>query len=321
MLYVEIVGGLILLVVGGDSLVRGAVSLAERLGVSRLLIGLTLVGFGTSTPELVTSLQAAAIGTPGIAVGNVIGSNIANILLILGVAAVINPLTTSKGAFIRDGTVLVLASALCVGIVLHGYLGRFWGLAFVTLLASYIVFTYLRERRIKDASAAMHEAEAEAVPEGPSQVWLALVLAVGGIVITILGARLLVDGAVELAGAAGISETVIGLTIVAIGTSLPELVTSVMAAIRRQPDIAFGNVVGSNIYNILGILGVTALVQPIPIPSEIANVDIWVMVGATVLFLAFSFTGWRLNRAEGSVFLAGYAAYLAWLISVADVVH
>jgi len=321
MLYFEIAGGLILLVVGGDALVRGAVSLAERLGVSRLLIGLTLVGFGTSTPELVTSLQAAAIGAPGIAVGNVIGSNTANILLILGAAALISPLTTAKGAFIRDGTVLVVASALCVGIVLHGHLGRFWGVVFVASLLAYIVFTFLLERRIKDASAMMHEAEAEAAPEGPSRVWLALVLTVGGIALTILGARILVDGAIRLAGAAGVSETIIGLTIVAIGTSLPELVTAVMAALRGQSDIAFGNVVGSNIYNILGILGVTALVTPIPVPVEIAETDIWVMVGATLLFLAFSFTGWRLSRLEGSVFLAGYAAYLAWLVCAAEVAH
>ena len=159
----------------------------------------------------------------------------------------------------------------------------------------------------------MHEGEAEAAPAGPSRLWLALSLAGGGIAITILGARLLVDGAVELASAAGISETVVGLTIVAVGTSLPELVTSVMAALRRQSDLAFGNVVGSNIFNILGILGVTALVQPIPVPPEIIRLDIWVMLAATALLIMFSFTGWRLNRIEGFLFVATYGVYVGYL--------
>ncbi len=315
MLYVQLGLGLVLLVVGGDALVRGAVSLATRLGVSPLMIGLTLVGFGTSTPELVTSLQAASIGAAGIAVGNVVGSNIANILLILGVAAVISPLTASRRAFLRDGTMLVIASVLCVAVVLFGHLDRLWGAAFVALLVGYIVFTYLRERQGHDASAAMHEAEAAAAPGGPSQLWLALLLAIGGIALTILGARLLVDGAVRLAEAAGISETVVGLTVVAVGTSLPELVTSVTAALRRQSDVALGNVVGSNIYNILGILGVTALVTPIPVPPAIAAVDIWVMLAATLLAIVFLLTGWRLNRVEGGVLLAGYAGYTAWLLA------
>lgn len=315
MLFVEIAGGLVLLVTGGDALVRGAVSLAARFGVSPLFIGLTLVGFGTSTPELVVSVNAALIGAPGIAVGNVIGSNIANILLILGLAALIRPLATSREALKRDGTMLAVASILCVAIVLFGFLDRVWGIAFVTLLAGYIIYIYWRERRVHDASAAMHEAEAAAAPKGPSTLWLTILITIGGVAGIAIGAQLLVGGAVGLASVAGISESVVGLTIVSVGTSLPELITSVMAAFRRQADVAFGNVVGSNIFNILGILGVTALVQPIQVPPQISSFDIWVMSAATMLLIIFSMSGWRLNRIEGGLMLACYAGYTAWLVA------
>jgi len=317
MVYLELVAGFLLLVAGGDSLVRGAVAIARRIGVSPLLIGLTLVGFGTSTPELLTSVQAALAGSPGIAFGNVVGSNTANILLILGIAALISPLRTSPHAFRRDGTVVLLSALACVGVVLFGRLDRPIGVVLVVLLIAYIVYTYRRERVVHDASAAMHEAEAAAAEPAPTRLWLAALFAIGGMALTVLGARFLVDGAIELARAAGISETIVGLTIVAVGTSLPELVTSVMAAVRRQSDVAFGNIVGSNIYNILGILGVTAIVRPIPVPPEIAHVDIWVMLLATVLLLVFSVTGWRVTRTEGGVLLASYIAYVGYLISIA----
>jgi len=317
MVYLELVAGFLLLVAGGDSLVRGAVAIARRFGVSPLLIGLTLVGFGTSTPELLTSVQAALVGSPGIAVGNVVGSNTANILLILGVAALISPLRTSRDAFRRDGTVVLLAALACVGVVLFGHLDRPTGVVLVVLLVTYIVYTYRRERVVHDASAAMHEAEASAAKPAPTRLWVAALFTIGGMALTILGARFLVDGAIDLARAAGISETIVGLTIVAVGTSLPELVTSVMAAVRRQSDVAFGNIVGSNIYNVLGILGVTAIVRPIPVPPEIARLDIWVMLAATVLLLLFSVSGWRVTRTEGGVLLATYIAYVGYLVSIA----
>jgi cation:H+ antiporter len=316
MVYLELVAGFLLLVAGGDSLVRGAVAIARRIGVSPLLIGLTLVGFGTSTPELLTSVQAALAGSPGIAFGNVVGSNTANILLILGIAALISPLRTSPHAFRRDGTVVLLSALACVGVVLFGRLDRPIGVVLVMLLIAYIVYTYRRERVVHDASAAMHEAEASAAEPAPTRLWVATLFTLGGMALTVLGARFLVDGAIELARAAGISETIVGLTIVAVGTSLPELVTSVMAAVRRQSDVAFGNIVGSNIYNVLGILGVTAIVRPIPVPPEIARLDIWVMLAATVLLLVFSVTGWRVTRAEGGVLLAAYIAYVGYLVSL-----
>ncbi len=316
MIYLELLVGLLLLVAGGDSLVRGAVAIAKRIRVSPLLIGLTLVGFGTSTPELITSLKAAFAGSPGIAIGNVVGSNIANILLILGIAALIHPLRTSRDAFLRDGAAVLLAAIACVAVVLYGALDRLVGGGLVLLLITYIVYTYQRERVVHDASAMMHEAEVAAAAPMSAHLWIAVLFTLGGLALTMLGADFLVDSSIALARDAGISETVVGLTIVAVGTSLPELVISIMAAIRRQPDVVFGNIVGSNIYNVLGILGVTAVIEPIPVPPEIAKFDIWVMLGTTVLLLAFAVSGWRLSRVEGGILLGSYLGYLAYLTSI-----
>jgi cation:H+ antiporter len=314
----QLLFGLVLLVAGGEALVRGSVAVAQRMGVSPMLIGLTLVGFGTSTPELVTSLQAALIGAPGVAVGNVVGSNIANILLILGVAAVILPMATTKEAFRRDGTVLVGVSILFLGIALTGTLSRWVGILFLGLLAAYTVYTYFTERQTESASAAVHAAEANDVADLPPRdmgYGLGFVFIVGGIAGVVYGANLLVEAALVIARAAGLSEAVIGLTLVAVGTSLPELVTSVMAAIRKHTDVAFGNIIGSNIFNILGIAGVTAVVSPISIPPEIVRFDIWIMVATALLLVVFAITGWRVNRWEGAALLACYAGYIAVQLS------
>lgn len=305
MIYLLLVLGLGLLVVGGDFLVRGAVALATRSGVSPLMIGLTLVGFGTSTPELITSLQAAYLGAPGIALGNVVGSNIANILLIVGIAALMQPIAVGGGLMRRDGTVLVLATGLCILAIGQGALVRGWGIGFVLALVGYIALAYWMERDQPDADIP--------APEGGMKIWVAVVLALGGIAMTILGARLLVDNSIVIARDFGVSETLIGLTIVAVGTSLPELVTAIMAGLRGHSDVALGNVIGSNIYNILGILGVTALFKPIDVPEELAASDIWVMAGATALFLIFAFSGKRITRTEGGVLVLCYAGYLVWL--------
>jgi len=308
-------GGLLLLVAGGDGFVRGSVAIARRLGLSPLLIGLTLVGFGTSTPELLTSLQAALAGSPGIAVGNVVGSNTANILLILGLAALIQPLRTDPAAFKRDGSVVLFAALACLGVVMLGSIGRLSGVALLVALLAYVGYTYRQESRVHDASAAMHAAEGALEPR-PHRMWLALLLAAGGLLATLLGAALLVDGAIAMAAVAGISETVVGLTIVAVGTSLPELTVSIVAALRRQADVAFGNIVGSNIYNVFGILGLTALVTPIAVPPQIIAFDIWVMLGATAVLLAFAVTGWRVNRQEGAVLVGAYGLYMAALFAL-----
>lgn len=305
--------GLILLAVGGDILVRGAVGIAGRLGVSPLLAGLTIVGFGTSTPELVTSLFAAFDGAPGIAVGNVVGSNIANILLILGVSALILPLAIDPAAFRRDGLALVVATFASLAAVLLGFLSRPIGFALLALLIAYIVWAYRSERRHPDPEAAMHEHVAAEVTSQGMGLTAALGLAAAGIIGTIIGARLLVDSAIEIARDFGVTETVIGLTVVAVGTSLPELVACVIAALRRHADVALGNIIGSNIYNTLGILGVTAIVHPIAVPPEIASFDIWVLLGTTALLGLFLRTGWVLKRWEGAVFLVLYTGYVGCL--------
>lgn len=315
MAYLQIIAGLLLLLAGGEALVRGAVAVATRLGISTMLIGLTLVGFGTSTPELVASIKATLAGAPGIAIGNVIGSNIANILLILGLSVLIFPMATNRGAFVRDAPVLIIVTLIALIACLFDVIGRTTGAVFLLLLVAYAGFSYFMDRRTQDAAARMHEAEAlEVMPAKPNLVKGAVV-ALGGMAGVILGADLLVDGAIVVARAAGLSETVIGLTLVAVGTSLPELATSVLAAIRRHADVAFGNIVGSNIFNVLGILGTAAVVEPLTVPSQVAAFDAWVMLGVTVLLVVFAVSGWRLNRWEAAVFLVAYAAYLSAQLS------
>jgi len=311
---VQLVIGLALLVGGAELLVRGGAGAARTLGVSPLLVGLVLVGFGTSTPELVTSVGAALAGSPGIALGNVVGSNIANILLILGLSAAITPLAATREAFRRDGSALLAATALLAGLCWSGFVGRLWGAVLVALLAAYVVLTYRRERVSDDPAAALHRGEADLARPLAQPLWRTLLVAGLGLALLVLGAHLLVRGAVGLAAAAGIPDTLVGLTVVAVGTSLPELATSTVAAVRRQTDVALGNIVGSNLFNSLGIVGVTALVEPLAVPRSIATLDAWVMLGVTLLLLAFLMTGLRLERWEGGVLLAAYFAYVAVLV-------
>lgn len=322
-----IFGGLVLLVIGAELLVRGSVRLAERLGVSALLIGLTVVGFGTSTPELVTSVQAALIGSPGIAVGNIVGSNIFNILVILGLAAMIQPLAVASTALKRDG-VLVIGVALLLTVIGFAWtLDRVTAAMLLLFLVGYLVFAWRQERSAAtsghtaafEKAEALEEVDAAVRPGAASSggsvlAWLQpLLLALGGLALLVFGARFFVGGSIELARLLGVSETVIGLTIVAAGTSMPELATSAIAAIRRQADVAIGNVLGSNIYNILGIGGVTALVAPTDIPPQIVSFDNLVMVVASVLLLVLLYTGRTLSRWEGALLFAGYVVYV-WVI-------
>lgn len=325
-----IAGGLATLVAGGELLVRGAAAAAQRLGMSPLLIGITLVGFGTSTPELVTSIEASLRGSPGIAIGNIVGSNIANILLILGIAAMITPVAVSRMALVRDGAVVVAtALAFMAASMLVAFDGRI-GAMFVTALAGYLYYAYRQERAgAPDGhTAAFEKREAHdevlafdaGALESPKPVhreekpvaglWRSLGLVAIGLVLVILGGKLLVEGAIGTARSAGLSETVIGLTIVAIGTSLPELVTSIVAAVRGHSDVALGNVLGSNIYNILGIGGLTALIAPTTIPPEVVSFDGPIMVAVSVVLLLVAWTGNRISRAEGALLSAAYAGYL-----------
>jgi cation:H+ antiporter len=311
------IAGFMLLVVGAEMLVRGSVAVARRLEVSPLLIGLALVGFGTSSPELVASISAALQDSPGIAVGNVVGSNIVNILLILGSAAVIAPMRVTRAAYVRDGPVLIGATAAMIAVCLYGIMSPAVGAGFLGLLAGYIVYAYRSERQGTNASADRHAAEGAALPQIAEGLAKSLGAAAAGMAALIGGAYLFVGGAISLARQFGISETVIGLSLVAVGTSLPELATSVIAAARRNADVAVGNVVGSNIYNIFGIVGTTAVVAPIPIPKEIVAVDIWVMLASTAVFLLLLALGWRLSRWAGALFLAAYAAYVWFLAATA----
>lgn len=305
--------GLSLLGAGGDLLVRGAVGIAEVLKVSPLFTGLVLVGFGTSMPELVTSLTAALQGSPGIAIGNVVGSNIANSLLILGVTALIVPIPADPQSFRRDAPMLALATVVCLVVVETGQIGRISGTLFLVLLGAYLAYTYRAENRRPDASALIHQQQGTLLRSAARRGGLSVLLAAAGLVGIIGGARLLVSASIEIAGALGIPDSVIGLTVVAVGTSLPELATSVVAAIKRQTDIALGNIIGSNIFNILGILGVTVLVKPISIPQGVVVFDAWVLLGVTGLLLYYALTEACLSRSEGAVFLVLYATYVGLL--------
>lgn len=308
-----ILAGLALLAIGGELLVRGAVGMSRVLRISPLLAGLTIVGFGTSTPELATSLQAAFAGSPGIALGNVVGSNIANILLILGVSAILMPLAVRPEAFRRDALALVISTALCVAAVMLGTIGMAMGLLLLAALVAYVTWAYLSEKEPGNIEGERHVAEmADTLPRTHNG-WALAVMVVAGLAAAIYGARLLVDGAVQLASAAGMSEAVIGLTIVAVGTSLPELIACLVAVWKKHPEVALGNVVGSNIYNVLAILGITAVIHPLEVPAEIARFDIWVLVGITALLLVQLRSGWRITRLEGGVLVALAVAYTVWL--------
>lgn len=313
MTYLQLIIGLGLLLGSGEFLVRGSVGFARAVGLSPLFIGLTLVGFGTSAPELVASLIAAFRDAPGIAVGNVVGSNIANVMLILGIAALIAPMPVSRQAFHRDAVALAAISAVALAVVLLGNLTRPAGAAMVLLLLVYIYVSYATERAGLDGEAQRHADEAAMHTPARDGAVRFLLIALAALVGVVIGARLLVDSAIVLAHQYGVPETVIGLTVVAVGTSLPELAVSAIAAFRGQGAVAVGNVVGSNIYNVLGILGLTALVHPLAVPPEIARLDIWVLLGSAAALLYFMIGGRTIGRAAGALLLAAYVGYVAWL--------
>jgi len=314
MTWILLVLGLATLILGAEGLVRGGVGLARRLGVLPALIGVTIVAWGTSTPELVVSVDAALKGIDGIAVGNVVGSNIVNVLLILGLAAAITPVAVDPRAVRRDALASLGAAALFIGVALTTPFLTLWhGAALLGLLAALTVATWLHDRANGAPSAALHAAEAEEVGNVPLNPTLAAAMVLGGVGLLVLGAHLLVEAAVTLARGFGVSEVVIGLTLVAVGTSLPELVTSLVAALRGHSDVALGNVLGSNVYNILAILGVASLVTPVSIPAEIAQTDMWVMLAAAVAVLPAMLAG-KVGRPLGLAMLAGYGGYIALLV-------
>jgi len=269
-----------------------------------------IVGFGTSAPELVVSVDAALAGKPDIAVGNVVGSNIGNILLILGLTAVILPLNYQPMALRRDAVAMVVASLAVLLLAWGSGLGRPEGFIMVLGLGGYLCWAYLTERDGSVPSGEVHRAEAGEVATLPSKGWMLPLALVAGLALLIGGSRVLLHGATGLAASLGVPEAVVGLTIVAVGTSLPELTVSVIAALRRHADVAVGNILGSNIFNILGILGFSAVLQPLPFAERVLEFDQWVMLGTAVLLCVFLVTGRRLDRIEGGLLLAGYIGYL-----------
>lgn len=300
-----VLGGLALLVLGGDLLVKGAVNLALRLGITPLVVGLTVVAFGTSAPELLVSLSAALGGSSGIALGNVVGSNIANVLVILGFTALVSVVTT-KGHDLRESWAMMMgASVLLIGLAATGRIGMWGGIVLLLALVA-VLWRQLSTGRVDDSD------EIEGAEPGARGLRIAIWLG-AGLVLLPLGANLLVNGATQIAQDFGISDTVIGLTLVAVGTSLPELAASVAAALKGRADMALGNVVGSNIFNILAILGITSIVTPLPIPPEMLRLDLWVMLATSALLAPFLFKGIALTRPVGGAFLAGYAAYV-WVL-------
>jgi cation:H+ antiporter len=307
MTFVQLVVGFILLIFGAEYLVRGAVALARRLSVSPLIIGMTIVSWGTTSPELVVSLQAAIDNLPGISIGNVVGSNICNILLILGLSAVIFPIVVPPSALYRDGAMMLGTALLFCALALTGTIERWQAAIMVGLLIAFTLYAFRTEMR-KGAADGGQVAEDE-VPPGP--VWLALLQIVGGVASVVTGAKLLVAAAVATANHFKVPEEVIGLTIVAVGTSLPELATAVVAALRRQSAIAVGNIMGAGMYNILMILGLVGLIVPIPVPEQIIRFDMWAMVVVTVILLAFLLLRGGLSRPVGAMFLTGFVTYTA----------
>jgi cation:H+ antiporter len=303
--------GVALLAAGGEALIRGSLAAARLLRVSALLSGLVIVGFGTSAPELVVSVQAALAGRPDIAIGNVVGSNIGNVLFILGICALITPLAVKPLALRRDAVTVVAASVLFLLLVGGSALGRADAAVLLVALMAYLAWAYWTERFHAAPSAEMHKAEAEELTAIPKTMpWIGAAVLVG-LLLLIGGAQVLLLGAVGIAEHFEVSEAVIGLTLVAVGTSLPEFSISVIAAIRGHADVAVGNILGSNIFNLLGILGVSAVLQPLPVHARILQFDQWVMLGSALLLLLFLYTGRRLSRLEGAMLFAGYGIYLA----------
>lgn len=317
-----LLAGLVLLMIGGDVMVRGAVGIAERLRLSPMLIGLVVVGLGTSSPELAASVQAALAGSPGLAIGNIVGSNLANLLLVLGTAALIAPMAVDRSALWRDGGVGLAAALAFVAASFTLGLDRIVATILLIALVAYIWHAYQTEKLAPESQPIDHSAayDRAVASEGfdpalhphdkPAQsLGKALAFFVVGLALIVAGGTLLVNGAVAVASSLGVSEAVIGLTIVAFGTSAPELVTSVIAALRGQSDIALGNVLGSNIYNLLFIGGVTGLAAPGPVPQKIIEFDLPLATLAAFVVMVFAYTGGRLSRREGAFLLAAYLAY------------
>ncbi len=309
---VHVAGGLALLYLGGELVVRGSVGLAKSLGVSPLLIGLVVIAFGTSAPELVVVTSALSDGTPSIAVGNVIGSNIANILLVLGIGALINRIPSRSAVIYRDGSVLLGITGFFIFLAIRGQIDQTAAIVLLGLLTIYLIFSYLQERIVLPPEAREEVRRNRNLIEvmRTNGTFRHLAFVIAGIVLLVFGAGLLVDGAIAIATALGVSEGVIAVSLVAIGTSIPELAAVIVASLRRHSDLVIGGILGSNIFNILIVLGIPGLFWRIEIAPEFLARDLWVMGGAVLVLLPFLVSNRGIGRGEGMALLAIYAAYI-----------
>ena len=297
----------------GEYFVRRAITVAEKLNIPHLIIGLTIIAFGTSLPELMVSIQASMAGQADIAIGNVVGSNIANVLLVLGTAAAISPFTADIGSLRRDGMVMIGASLLLILLAQLTIIPVWVGYGLLGLLILYSITVFRMQKAAGEVSEIADSVDENAMPGG---LFINLVLMVATLAGVIIGAKILISGAVDIARLIGVSEAVIGLTMIAIGTSLPELVVSMIAAFRGHAAMAVGNVIGSNIFNILMILGATASIAPIRFPAEVASRDVWIMLGSSALVIYFMRSNIRMTRPEGIICLALYFGYMVYLYSI-----
>jgi len=313
-----IVLGLLLLVAGGESLLRGAVGIATLARLTPAVIGLTVVAAGTSVPELAVSAVAAFQGKVDITVGNVVGSNIFNITFILGLAAMIAPLSIGGNTVRLEYPVLAIVTLMCVAVAAHGSVGRLDGILFLAVylgFTAYLVSLVRGQVTAAETKQLVDQAkELTGPPEHRPRVWASTLLVIVGVALLAGGAQLTVMGAVEVGKMVGLSDRVIGLTIVAAGTGLPEVVTSIVSSVRGRDDVAIANVIGSNLFNILGILGINAIIAPIPFAAEIASWDNWWMLGVTLLLFPLMYTGRRINRWEGGLLLVVYGVYMVLLL-------
>ncbi len=330
--YVSLAGGLVVLIIAGDILVRGSVGVAQRLGIPNLVIGLTIVAFGTSAPELVISLKAALEGSGGIAIGNVVGSNIANVLLVLGMPALIAATPCGEDGATKNAVFMVAISLVFAVLCFFSPLSLLSSVILLGLLAVFLgdsAWATLRHRKERKAAASAAEAAAlesdeddglEDVEGVPDAIWIAGLYIVLGLIGLPLGAHFTIGGATSVAQAWGVSDAVIALTVIALGTSLPELATTVMAAIRQHGAVAIGNVIGSNIFNLLAIIGITTAIVPVHVPPEILKIDMWVMLACAVLLLGLAAFRICLGKVTGMVMCLGYIAYISTVYLVGSTI-
>lgn len=310
--YFFLLGGLVILLIGGDMMVRGAVGLAEKLAIPPIVIGLTIVSFGTSAPEMFVSLKAALSGSSGIAIGNVIGSNIANVLLVLGLPSVFMATECTERGLKRNMTVMIVLTIVFMGMMAKGSLERYDGAILLSLLGLFIWTQFRTAKEARNLAELDYHDEVSSIPSSYGVIFLLLIV---GLAMLPVGASIIVDSASQIAMRWNVPEEVIGVTIVAIGTSLPELSATIMAVVRGSSSVALGNVVGSNIFNIAAIMGVTTLVRPIPVGEHILTIDMWVMLATSLLLLVLAFSHRRIGMPFGLAMSASYAIYIGLALS------